>query len=148
MDGANGEERMEKRARWEERIAAWEAGGLSQAAFCRENGLALHRFLYWRRKCRQAPEVVFAEVDIPNRVRESGIDIPKGSGEVGNSGVSVKGDTGISEGLGSGEAKGSEGACGPGCCVVVRVGGRFSVEVRSGFSSEVLGRVVRVLEAL
>ncbi len=31
---------------WRARIASWQAGGLSQAAFCRKHGLTESRFRY------------------------------------------------------------------------------------------------------
>ncbi|WP_435106578.1 IS66 family insertion sequence element accessory protein TnpA [Arhodomonas sp. AD133] len=37
-------------AQWREIFAAHEASGLSQAAFCRREGLALSTFAYWKRR--------------------------------------------------------------------------------------------------
>lgn len=39
-----------KAAQWKQRIQRWEASGLSQAAFCRNHGLKLATFGYWRKK--------------------------------------------------------------------------------------------------
>lgn len=43
-------------AQWREVFAAYEASGLSQAAFCRREVLALSTFQYQRRRSRAAPE--------------------------------------------------------------------------------------------
>ncbi len=43
---------------WDERIAAWEAGNLSMAAFCKLNKISYNKFTYqqMKRKKRIAPE--------------------------------------------------------------------------------------------
>lgn len=41
---------------WQEIFSAYEASGLSQAAFCRREGLALSTFQYHRRRGRAAAE--------------------------------------------------------------------------------------------
>ncbi len=53
-----------KRTKWKERIAGWEASGMSQAAFCRKKGIALHKFKYWRTKLTPAKPAIFAEIPI------------------------------------------------------------------------------------
>lgn len=35
---------------WHQQILAWEASGLTQAAYCRQHGLNLHTFKGWRRR--------------------------------------------------------------------------------------------------
>ena len=65
MDMSRQEELGAKRERWRERIGEWENSGLTQAAYCREKGLALHCFLYWRKKFRPVEAVSFAEVSAP-----------------------------------------------------------------------------------
>ena len=35
---------------WQQTLAAWTASGLSGAAFCKQQSLTYHRFVYWRRK--------------------------------------------------------------------------------------------------
>jgi hypothetical protein len=35
---------------WREHLQQWSQSGLSQSAYCRREGLTLHRFGYWRRK--------------------------------------------------------------------------------------------------
>ncbi len=54
-----------KRAQWVERLAAWERSGLSQTAWCREHGVPLARFGYWRRRLSGA---VGATAVLPIRV--------------------------------------------------------------------------------
>ena len=39
--------RTEKREHWSAEIVRWQASGLSQAEFCRTNGVALWQFRYW-----------------------------------------------------------------------------------------------------
>ena len=39
-----------KRRKWSSHIAEWEASGKSQAGYCREHGLSLRQFYYWKRK--------------------------------------------------------------------------------------------------
>lgn len=34
---------------WKPHIEGWRASGLSQAAYCRQHGLDMKRFAYWRR---------------------------------------------------------------------------------------------------
>ena len=78
--------RTEKRERWQEVVAAWEGSGLSQAAFCRERGLCLASFGYWRRRLREAVgEVGFAEVaigDLAEAAAGSGVRLVVGDGVV------------------------------------------------------------------
>ncbi|EYE87234.1 hypothetical protein Q428_14410 [Fervidicella metallireducens AeB] len=42
----------ELRAQWLERIKAYKASGLTQAAFCKENNLNIKQLCYWLRKYR------------------------------------------------------------------------------------------------
>ena len=46
---------------WYEWIERWRQSGLSQAAFCREHGLVVSQFYYWRQRLEDAVEG-FAEV--------------------------------------------------------------------------------------
>lgn len=42
-------------------LANWKGSGLSQAEYCRRNGLVRHRFGYWKRKLfKQEGQVEFA----------------------------------------------------------------------------------------
>lgn len=52
-------ERTQREARadyWQTQIASWQASGQSQIAYCKANNLKYPRFVYWRRKFRQADE--------------------------------------------------------------------------------------------
>lgn len=48
--------REEKRAWWHGEVERWRASGLSQSAYCRERGLRLAQFSYWKRRFAEAPE--------------------------------------------------------------------------------------------
>ena len=39
-----------KRRIWQSQIVRWQQSGLSQAAYCREHGLKLHQFIYWKNR--------------------------------------------------------------------------------------------------
>ena len=43
-----------KREQWSAHLAQWCDSGLSQTAYCREHGLSLSCFGYWRRRLRAA----------------------------------------------------------------------------------------------
>ena len=40
---------------WQSHIEAWQNSGLSQAAYCKETDLIIHRFGYWKRKFLNTP---------------------------------------------------------------------------------------------
>jgi hypothetical protein len=40
---------------WQEHIMCWEQSGLSQSAYCRREGLTLHRWHYWHKKLSRSP---------------------------------------------------------------------------------------------
>lgn len=42
---------------WQSHIEAWQSSGLSQAAYCKESDLIIHRFGYWKRKLLDTPLV-------------------------------------------------------------------------------------------
>ncbi|CAM2065773.1 hypothetical protein SCOR_10365 [Sulfidibacter corallicola] len=44
------EARAQKRELWQARIEDWQASGLNQSAYCRQQGLALPQFQYWKRR--------------------------------------------------------------------------------------------------
>ncbi len=48
---------LEKRKLWEERIEAFSASGLSQAAWCREQDLPAHQLSYWLRKLKSGTSI-------------------------------------------------------------------------------------------
>ena len=43
---------QDKREQWSAHLAQWRDSGLSQTAYCRERGVSLARFGYWRRRLR------------------------------------------------------------------------------------------------
>ena len=47
---------MSKHKLWVQRITDWQASGLSQRAFCQQQGLAISTFYVWLRKIRQIGE--------------------------------------------------------------------------------------------
>lgn len=40
---------------WTEKIDAWRSSGLNMAAWCRQNAIGYHRFLYWRNRLEGQP---------------------------------------------------------------------------------------------
>lgn len=54
----------QKRKFWKNHIKQWEASGLSQRAYCRENDLIIQRFYDWKRRITTAdkPYVSFLPV--------------------------------------------------------------------------------------
>jgi hypothetical protein len=48
----------EKRVYWEEMLSRWQASGLSQIEFCRQNHLNRHRFNYWKRRIIKSTQSV------------------------------------------------------------------------------------------
>lgn len=43
---------------WRDHIDAWSHSDQSQAAYCRDQGLAYYRFTYWKQKLDQTPSPV------------------------------------------------------------------------------------------
>lgn len=56
-----------KREQWAEHVQAWRVNGLSQVAWCREQGLSLASFGYWRRRLAKGPVAPAGE--LPLRVQ-------------------------------------------------------------------------------
>jgi|MudIll2142460700_1097286.scaffolds.fasta_scaffold1411432_1 hypothetical protein len=54
MDKTRAAEVKQKRKFWEAHLKRWEASGISQSAYCRQNQLRLNRFIYWKK--RRSPE--------------------------------------------------------------------------------------------
>jgi hypothetical protein len=51
---------------WEKRIRDWDKSGLSQAEYCRRNGIRIKSFAYWKKKeAVQKKEVRLIPVSIP-----------------------------------------------------------------------------------
>jgi len=57
--------REDKCTFWQEQVSAWRASGLSQARFCRDHGLKVRDFGYWKRKLSLTSSAGF----VPLRVR-------------------------------------------------------------------------------
>ena len=56
---------------WRERIAEQQRSGLSIKQFCKQQGIAEHRFYDWRKRLRDKQAVRFALVDRASVGRES-----------------------------------------------------------------------------
>lgn len=41
---------------WQQTLSDWRASGLSGAAYCKQQSLVYHRFVYWRQKLASNPE--------------------------------------------------------------------------------------------
>lgn len=64
IDEVRGGRRAEHAAKMGSLVEEFERGGWSQAGFCRERGLALSTFLYWRRRASRRRRPDFSEVEI------------------------------------------------------------------------------------
>ena len=53
MSRAISERQRVARKQWKERLLEWEQSDMSQTSYCRQEGLNLRNFQYWRRKYRQ-----------------------------------------------------------------------------------------------
>ena len=62
-----------KREYWQEQIQQWKNSGLSQAEFCRRNGLKPHQWWYWKKRLAHptTPPVKFVRLDL-DRIVEPG----------------------------------------------------------------------------
>ena len=54
MSNAASSNTRRDRSAWEQLMAQYEAGDLSQRSFCEQNGLAYSTFGYWRKQLRQS----------------------------------------------------------------------------------------------
>ena len=43
----------QKREHWQRHIQAWQASGMTQAAYCQNNGLNLKSFAYWKHRLKK-----------------------------------------------------------------------------------------------
>jgi hypothetical protein len=66
-DKSNSANHVSKAQFWEKHIRAWRSSGLSQAEYCRSNGLAKSQFWYWRKRFNrhEAQDITFVPVSIP-----------------------------------------------------------------------------------
>ena len=73
------------RDQWRERITAQERSGTSIKQFCKDQGIAEHRFYAWRKRLREKQAVRFALVDRRSPPREAvggaGLEIILTTGE-------------------------------------------------------------------
>ena len=65
---------------WQHHITQWQASGLSQAGYCRQQELCAHKFSYWKRKlqtpCKSVahePTTGFARVQVDTGVVSSSL---------------------------------------------------------------------------
>ncbi len=69
---------LEKQKLWDERIEVFLASGLSQAAWCREQGLPAHQLSYWLRKSKNSISAAANNrwVSVPNTTAgKSGVSL-------------------------------------------------------------------------
>ncbi len=75
MSESNEEEKYgEKYQFWQTHINAWKQSGISQSDFCRQHGLNIKIFGYWKRKLCSRPEGVSF---VPVAIKPSHISIVK-----------------------------------------------------------------------
>jgi len=55
----------QKRRFWKGHVEAWRSGHLTQAAYCRQHHLIVHRFIYWKQKLKFGSEQSFIELKLP-----------------------------------------------------------------------------------
>jgi hypothetical protein len=70
----------EKARHWQEVLRAWEASGLSQAAFCRERGINAGTLAWWKRQLRRPDRAERRRRRIPTKARAGFIEIGLGHG--------------------------------------------------------------------
>lgn len=88
---------------WQHHLAQWQASGLSQAGYCRQQELSAHKFSYWKRKlqipCKSVahePATGFARVQVDTGVISSSF---QGLSLRFNDGTQLTGITGDNVGL-------------------------------------------------
>lgn len=55
----------QKRKFWQEHMVAWKEMNISQAEYCRRNGLKSKSFTYWKKKQNQDKEKIISFVPVP-----------------------------------------------------------------------------------
>jgi hypothetical protein len=68
----------EKRKFWEGHIQAWRESGLSQASYCRQNDLKMHRWWYWRKRISHPAdsEITFVPLNFSSdRMYRAGVKV-------------------------------------------------------------------------
>ena len=54
-----------RRRSWREHVRKWQESGLTQAEYCRRNGIDRWRMLYWKKRFSQSePEISFVEIGL------------------------------------------------------------------------------------
>ena len=64
METTRSADREAKRRFWEAHLNQWESSEVSQSAYCRQNHLSLHGFIYWKKK-RASPKSTISLVEWP-----------------------------------------------------------------------------------
>jgi hypothetical protein len=76
-----GQEAEGKRAQWLRRVSEWRGSGLTQKAFCAQQGLPLSTFQWWRAKlsrqskAKAAVSFVPLSIDLGSGTRECAIEV-------------------------------------------------------------------------
>lgn len=76
-------------SKWAEHIKQWQQSPLSGAAFCRQQGLTYHRFIYWKQKLltpqtpapqprHESPGALVKVAPLPNPVADIKLILPGG----------------------------------------------------------------------
>jgi hypothetical protein len=84
-------EPKEKRKFWEAQIQAWQASGVSQAEYCRQNNLKMHQWWYWRKRISHLSDsdITFVPLNLSSdKMYRSGVNVVTPNGyriEVDNS---------------------------------------------------------------
>lgn len=73
MDTAN-RSVLERRSFWQGHLVQWQASGLSQVAYCRQQGLKVAQFGYWKKRllAGQPPDTASAAGFIPLQMASAG----------------------------------------------------------------------------
>ena len=108
----------EKRRHWQAQIAAWERSGLTQAEYCRRQGLNPSLFGTWKHRL--------------------GLAAPPGDGEVEFVGFPLV----------AMDERSTGAAAAPASSLTLVVDDRFRVEIGDGFAAATLARVVQTLQGL
>lgn len=76
IDGSNESEygnNQEKQQFWQDHVAAWEQSGITQAEYCRRQGLNTKLFGYWKRKLCKKPAAGLTFVPVAIKPSETTI---------------------------------------------------------------------------
>ena len=70
------------RSAWEQLMAQYEAGDLSQRQFCEQHGLAYSTFGYWRKQLRQPASLIELPMLPTSESRDWRVELDLGKGVV------------------------------------------------------------------